>query len=292
MANRVMRDSTTAADIPLQGTGIVAGYGNGAYKWSPADWARFPHVPHAVIDVIGSDWQACSVLDVETGDAKPQAATAWVKARNNYRAKSATVYCNRSTIEAVDAACEGESVMYWVATLDGTIVQGKTPGGNPIVACQYKGQAQTGGHYDESLVFDAAWHPAEERPEPSGGGTPPKPVVHPNATIVSELAKLGIVIPSQLVTAAGRGGLRKDGARTGGPVREGARPAAAHLTGGCTSHRDASGRARPGAPSPGWLLRVAQGGPRAAICRASDACSSGGATGNLVEQQCPDVGTR
>ena len=34
---RVMRDSTKAADIPARGLDLVAGYGNGIYKWSAAD---------------------------------------------------------------------------------------------------------------------------------------------------------------------------------------------------------------------------------------------------------------
>jgi hypothetical protein len=158
MSNRVMRDSTTATDIPVNGTQLVAGYGNGLYKWSAADWDRFPNIPHVHIDVNGSDPQGCGVLDVEPGDVQPEHVAAWVKARNAFRPKTATIYCSRSTIALVDEHCKGLWLVYWVATLDGTIVQGKTPGGNLIVACQYKGSSLTGHHYDESLVFDANWH--------------------------------------------------------------------------------------------------------------------------------------
>ncbi len=75
MANRVMRDSTTATDIPISGTQLVAGYGNGLYTWSAADLNRFPHIPHVYIDV-NVMWRIessrCSARGRPCASRKPQ----------------------------------------------------------------------------------------------------------------------------------------------------------------------------------------------------------------------------
>jgi hypothetical protein len=166
-----MRDSTTAADIPVKGTQLTAGYGNGIYKWSAADWARFPAVPHVTIDVNGSDPAGCGVLDVETGDATPAQAPGWAKRRHQLHpgAYPPVIYCNRSTLTPVFnmMAAAGLHVVkdfrLWIATLDNTRT---VPDMTGVTAVQYAGQAQTGGHYDESIVYDAAWHAAAPVPPP------------------------------------------------------------------------------------------------------------------------------
>jgi len=159
---RVMRDSTTAADIPHHGLDLVAGYANGAFAWSDADWQRFPGQGHVYIDVNGSDPHGAGVLDVENGDATPAGAVEWVKARLALKpAYPPVIYCNRATLtplfNAMDAA--GLQVVkhfrLWVATLDGT----KTlPDMTGVTAVQWAGEGLTGGHYDESIVYDDAWH--------------------------------------------------------------------------------------------------------------------------------------
>jgi hypothetical protein len=65
---RIMRDSTTATDIPVQGTELVAGYIDGKFEWTAADYRRFPGVPHVFVDISGSHPNA-GVLDVEPGCA-------------------------------------------------------------------------------------------------------------------------------------------------------------------------------------------------------------------------------
>lgn len=159
---RIMRDSTTAADIPLRGLDLAAGYSNGRFAWTPADWGRFAGIPHAVIDVNGTDPAGCGVLDVETGDATPAEAAAWVRARRALHPGAyAVVYVNRSNITAVFNAMGaaglhvGRDFHTWVATLDGTKLLADMTG---VVAVQYAGQQQTGGHYDESVVYDPSWH--------------------------------------------------------------------------------------------------------------------------------------
>ncbi len=53
---RVGRDSTVAADVPMLDLSVAMGYGNGAFAWSQADWARFTKagIATARIDVDAS----------------------------------------------------------------------------------------------------------------------------------------------------------------------------------------------------------------------------------------------
>ena len=158
---RIMRDSTTAHDIPAAGLQLVAGYGNGLFRWSLGDWGRFPGIPHVHIDVNGADPGGCGVLDVETGDATVPTAVRWVKARRTLHPGYAVVYCNRSTLTPLFNAMDhaglkiGRDFWTWVSTLDGTRTLADMTG---FVAVQYEGEAQTRGHYDESLVYDDHWH--------------------------------------------------------------------------------------------------------------------------------------
>ena len=166
---RLMRDSTTAGDIPLPGTQLAGGYSNGQYQWSPADWARFPHSAHASIDVMGTDPHA-DALDVETGDATVPAAVSWVRAKLAlHPAYVPLIYCNRATLTPLFNAMNADGLQIvkhfrlWVATLDGTKALGDMTG---VTAIQFAGQAQTGGHWDDSLGFDAAWKAPVPPPPP------------------------------------------------------------------------------------------------------------------------------
>jgi hypothetical protein len=157
---RIMRDSTSAADIPAD-TPMVAGYVDGRYAWSAADWQRFPHAVRVGIAVHAWTNQG-DVLDVEQGDATPAQAPGWVGARRAAGAVRPTIYCNRGNVGAVADALHAAGVdpahcAIWLATLDGTVVDGVTAHGYEIAACQSRGAAQTGGHYDESIVFDDVW---------------------------------------------------------------------------------------------------------------------------------------
>ncbi len=169
---RIMRDSTTAADIPRHGLDLAAGYANGRFAWSDADWARFPGIPHVHIDVNGSDPQGAGVLDVETGDATPAQAVTWAKARHaaNPDGYPPVIYCNRATLTPLFNAMAAAGLhivkdfRLWVATLDGTKTLADMTG---VTAVQYAGEAQTGGHYDESIVCDPAWHAPAPAPPPA-----------------------------------------------------------------------------------------------------------------------------
>jgi hypothetical protein len=165
MAVRVGRDSTTAADIPLPGLQVVMGYGNGRFAWTDKDWARFPAtVARARIDVNASDPRSCGILDVERGDAQVGQVPAWVKTRRSLGsgATGCTIYCDRATRPAVLAVMDGQGLRLakdytlWIATLDGTRT---LPDMTGVVAVQWGGAMTMGGHYDQSAVYDDAWHP-------------------------------------------------------------------------------------------------------------------------------------
>lgn len=181
---RIMRDSTTPGDIPLEGTQLAAGYGNGHYAWDAAGWARFHGIPRATIDVDGSQWYR-DVLDVERYDATVATAVDWVRAKWQRQViYPPVIYCNRSTLtplfNALNAA--GFQVVHhfrlWVATLDGTR---ELPDMTGVTAVQYASAEMTGGHYDESIVYDDAWTPGMPAP------TPKPPVQQPMHGVLVEL---------------------------------------------------------------------------------------------------------
>lgn len=160
---RIMRDSVTAADIPTSGVQIVAGYINGKVsQWSNDDWNRFGNtgVSLATIDVDGSRPDA-DILDVETGDATVDTAVTWVRAKlGRGSAFLPVLYCNRATLTPLFNALQGAGYHVnthfktWIGTLDGTM---SVPDMTGVVAVQYAGEAQTGGHYDQSIVYDDTW---------------------------------------------------------------------------------------------------------------------------------------
>lgn len=162
---RVMRDSTNPGDIPVAGTQLAAGYVNGAIsQWPSNGWDRFPGAAKVTIDVNGSMPQA-DCLDIENGDASIATAVQWVRdKRLSYIGYPPVLYCNRSTLtplfNALNAA--GFHVVHdfrlWIATLDG--VTKTVPDMTGVTAVQWAGADHTGGHYDESIVYDDSWKAA------------------------------------------------------------------------------------------------------------------------------------
>lgn len=174
---RLGRDSTTSTDIPIQGTEVAIGYANGRYAWTPEDWARFPHVPHLTIDVNGGDPSA-DALDIETYDAKVSQAPGWTRQHNAARRDyPAILYCDRATLTPLfnlmnaNHLIVGRDFRLFIATLDGTRTVADMTG---VWGIQYAGEAQTGGHYDETIVYDNAW----KAPTPVPTPPPPPPVRH------------------------------------------------------------------------------------------------------------------
>jgi hypothetical protein len=146
----IMRDSIDPFAIPLDNLAAVAGYGDGTYQWPSEGWARFPAsvVPLSIV-VHASN--AGDILDVESGAASPQDCPGWADNFDRPRRRRPTIYCNRQTIAEVRMWMGARPFDWWAATLDGIA---DLPG---AVAVQYAGEAQTGGHYDESVILDPDW---------------------------------------------------------------------------------------------------------------------------------------
>lgn len=161
---RLMYDSITAADIPANAQ-IVGGYVNGTFKWSDADWARFPNAVHVRFATRAYVNDGC-VLDVERGDATPAEAPGWVTMRRAAGCDP-SVYCNASDWPAVRAAFSSAGVAephYMIAHYDNiaTIPVG-------AVAKQYINDPASGGHYDLSVVAD--YWPGVDTPSQNRGFT-------------------------------------------------------------------------------------------------------------------------
>src|SRR4029077_21203424 len=140
----LMRDSVTASKIPPL-TPVVAGYADGLYAWSAADWALFPTAVKISI-AVHPDHQG-DVLDVETGDAVPADIPGLCTRFNRPGRRAPTVYCSRSAWPACKAVAGDTRIDWWISTLDGTQ---DVPG---AVAVQY----ETTGAYDESIIHDLTW---------------------------------------------------------------------------------------------------------------------------------------
>ena len=156
----LMYDSTNAADIPTTAP-IVAGYIDGAYVWSPADWARFPNALHVRIACFAST-DGGQVLDVEEGCATPAEAPGWA-AKRRLAGVEPTIYCSASVVGAVQAAFTAQGVpqpLFWVADWTGS--EHLHPGS---VATQFANPPASGGHFDLS-VTNGTW-PGGSAPAPA-----------------------------------------------------------------------------------------------------------------------------
>jgi len=144
---RTMYDSISAANIPTTAA-LVAGYVDGRYAWSPADWARFPHSVKVRIAVFPTTNDG-HVLDCETGDATPGQCPGWVLMRRA-AGIDPSVYCNFATWPEVKAAFAVASVVpphYWIAGY-------KTPPDTSIPAGAVAHQYTDVGPFDLSSVAD------------------------------------------------------------------------------------------------------------------------------------------
>ena len=115
-----MYDAVTPDNIPLSAT-LVAGYTDGHYANITEMQARFPHAAVVRITVFASDDEG-DVLDVETGDATPDQAPAWVVKRRRAGHTAPAVYCNQDTWPTVIAAFRRAGVadpLWWIAEWDG-----------------------------------------------------------------------------------------------------------------------------------------------------------------------------
>ena len=196
---RNMYDAVTPANIPANPQ-MVAGYVNGHYAWTTADWAKFPHAAHVTIDVNGARPDA-DVLDVENGDATPAGAVQWVKAKLARKGSYLPIlYCNRSTLTPLFNALQSagytvnEHFRTWVAVPGGDVTLKDMTG---VTAIQWK----FAGGYDESTVYDNSFKVAAPP-------KPPTPPVVSKPTPAPVLKGVLVAVPSGIaktVTSADNG---------------------------------------------------------------------------------------
>jgi len=166
---RDLYDSTNAGDIPAS-AGAVAGYVNGIYAWSAADWARFPSAAKLGI-AISADFNGGVVLDIETGDATPAQGPGWVRMRQTAGVGRPCLYCNLSTMPAVIWYCSnaglvlGTDYSLWIAHYTGV-----PHGIDGASAVQWADPGMgAGGHYDVSNITNPGW--LASLGQTSSGGT-------------------------------------------------------------------------------------------------------------------------
>lgn len=142
-----MFDAIEVSQIPANAQ-AVAGYIGGKWPTYGELIKRFPKAKHLSIAVFASLDAAC--LDIETGDASPGQAPAWVKRQKARGVKRPCLYANLSTMPAVKGALtkagiKREDVRLWVA--EWTFVPHIPPGYD---ACQWTDRA-LGRNLDQSL---------------------------------------------------------------------------------------------------------------------------------------------
>jgi hypothetical protein len=144
---------------------LVAGYVNGAYAWSQAEWDLFPNATHVGVTVFAVD--AGDVLDVENGDATPGQTQGWIAQRKAAGIFRPTIYCNLSTVPAVRQGTGpyvlGRDYDLWVARYDNST--------ESVYSGSAAKQYATSSSWDASAVYDDAW-PHRTAPKPPA---PPKP---------------------------------------------------------------------------------------------------------------------
>jgi hypothetical protein len=134
-------------------------------KLAAAHWDQILLIDRGLGDLTGR----ASIIDVEAHADKASAAPAWYDEQLAKGVRYLTVYCDQSTLPAVNAAMGARDFWRWVARLDGICwIPGHTPGHAPA-AIQTTPAAWLGFHADLSLVFRDNWNPA---PAPSAPNVP------------------------------------------------------------------------------------------------------------------------
>jgi hypothetical protein len=146
--------NSLAAGIARQFPGAVkvAGYVNGRYAWSQAEWGLFPHADHVTISVTAAA-NAGDVLDVETGDARPDQAAGWIAMRKAAGLYRPTIYCSLYLVPDVRRGTGsyilGKDYDLWVAHYTNQPHQAYLG----AAATQYESTPD----WDATVVYDTAW---------------------------------------------------------------------------------------------------------------------------------------
>jgi hypothetical protein len=165
MADSVDAGALDSRTVKVPGVGVrtislTAGYANGTFH----DSSQAHGATDVTIDVNGSQ-PGADVLDIETYDATPQQAVAWVHGHNAHGGTvfPAVLYVNRSNIRTVANLCEvagllpGRDFFWWISTLDGTETVSDMTG---VVAVQVWNAGNFDGrNIDLSIVYNDNWKP-------------------------------------------------------------------------------------------------------------------------------------
>jgi hypothetical protein len=165
MLDGINSDAAAAAAAMTSHPGefsFIAGYVDGLYKWSAAEWALFPSSTHVRIAVFSTTNDG-HVLDCEPGNGTPAESVDWVLLRRA-AGVDPTVYCGRNTwwpdIRAAFKARGVAEPHYWVADYGVDQNNPQIPPGS--LALQYR----NAGPYDLSAVADY-WPGVDPAPQPA-----------------------------------------------------------------------------------------------------------------------------
>lgn len=165
-----MADSVAPWEIPArfrQKPNGIAAYIDGQYAWPRSYLRAFPR--HVTISVTGIPGAAAyaRIQDVEHEDATDADAPLFLETRARLGHDDGEIYCDRSTVPGVLAACEGRvpEPWWWIATLDN---HPWTPAelAADILAVEHVQiskerilavQCYPGGAYDQSLCYGQTW---------------------------------------------------------------------------------------------------------------------------------------
>jgi hypothetical protein len=150
-------------------TAYVAGYINGNYAWTTAEWNLFPKAVKVQISISASA-NAGDVLDVEAGDASASETAGWIRLRKSAGYYRPTIYTSRSNIPAVREGTGsyvlGTDYDIWVADWTGSAHEVTAPGPGVSAICSAT-QYENAANWDVSAVYDSGW---PHRTAPSSGG--------------------------------------------------------------------------------------------------------------------------
>lgn len=187
----VMYDSVDVGQIPVDAQ-AAAGYVGGHWPTYAELCRRLPHAHVLSIAVTAEEDADC--LDVETGDATPQQAPAWVRRQLHRGVWRPALYANLSTMPAVvhelaQAGLNRDQVRLWVAHYTG---EPHIPTGYD--ACQWTDRA-LGRNLDESLLADAFFPAPKAKRKPRRRR---RAALHPKVAGGTTAAALGVALTAIL----------------------------------------------------------------------------------------------
>jgi len=171
MTNRKMYDSVNIENLPLDGD-VYAGYVGGNWPTYEPLMKKFPHKP--VVSIAVQANQDAQVLDIESGDATPEQAAAWVARQRKLGRKRPTIYTSYSMMGNVLnelAKAKVERPDFWIA--DWTGASHAVPG---AVAVQWA----SNDRFDETVITDPNWPSVAGDPHPAPQPKPDhEPILKP-----------------------------------------------------------------------------------------------------------------